>query len=157
MRSALLLLSGLLLPAQALAAQEQAAQPEQEQVIDVPGGEIGEFSVAIPPMPTPSPVDTPAGNTATLGRQVAGIVAADLRNSRQFRPSGPDGLRAITYPEVSAPAYDYWRGTGAENLVQGYVQANADGTLTVGCYLYDVTGQTQLTRQGFVVPVAQWR
>ena len=34
---------------------------------------------------------------------------------------------------------------------------NNDGTLTVGCYLYDVAAKAELTRNGFVVPVAQWR
>jgi TolB protein len=41
--------------------------------------------------------------------------------------------------------------------VQGFVQANGNGTLTVGCYLYDVFSKTELTRQGYVVPPAQWR
>jgi TolB protein len=41
--------------------------------------------------------------------------------------------------------------------VQGFVQSNGNGTLTVGCYLYDVAAQTELTRQGFVVQPQFWR
>ena len=49
------------------------------------------------------------------------------------------------------------RPTGAQNLVQGFVQANGNGSLTVGCYLYDVAAQTELTRQGYVVQPRDWR
>ena len=58
---------------------------------------------------------------------------------------------------MTAPEFDYWGGTGAQALVQGFVRANGDGKLTVGCYLYDVLAQTELARQGFVVPPADWR
>jgi TolB protein len=157
-----------LLAALALFAQPALAQnrqeppatqgtPPDELVVDVTGGQVGSFNVAVPVMPTPQAVETPAGNTQRLGQQIAEIIVSDLRNSRLFQPRGPGGLPTPTFGEVSAPNYGVWQGVGAQNLVQGYVQANADGSLTVGCYLYDVGGQTQLTRQGFNVPVAQWR
>ena len=47
--------------------------------------------------------------------------------------------------------------SGAQALVQGFVQANGDGSLTVGCYLYDVLAKTELAHQGFVVQPPQWR
>jgi TolB protein len=58
---------------------------------------------------------------------------------------------------VTAPAFDYWPGTGAVALVQGFVRANSDGKLTVGCYLYDVALKSELTRQGYVVEPRDWR
>ena len=146
-------------PALAQNSQQPPAQgtPPDELVVDVTGGQVGSFNVAVPVMPTPQAVETAAGNTQRLGQQVAEIIVSDLRNSRLFQPRGPGGLPTPSFGEVSAPNYGVWQGVGAQNLVQGYVQANADGSLTVGCYLYDVGGQTQLTRQGFNVPVAQWR
>lgn len=140
-------------------AQDQPPPQDDpgELVVDVTGGQVGTFNVAVPAMPTPQAADTPAGNTQRLGQQIAEIIVADLRNSRLFQPTGPGGLRAPSYGQVQAPDYPYWQGTGAQNLVQGYVQANSNGTLTIGCYLFDVDGQTQLTRQGFVVPPAEWR
>jgi TolB protein len=131
--------------------------PDEGYVADVTGGENSVFTVAVPVFATPAAAATPAGNTQALGQQIAEIIVADLRNSRRFQPNGPGGLQAPGYAQVQSPAYSYWQGTGADNLIQGYVQANADGTLTVGCYLYDVTGQTQLARQGFQVQPAQWR
>ncbi|MDQ3139842.1 MAG: Tol-Pal system beta propeller repeat protein TolB [Pseudomonadota bacterium] len=125
--------------------------------VDVVGGISAPLPIAIPYMPTPASVATPAGETGALGRQVADIVATDLRNSGLFTPSGPAGLPAIAYPQVTAPDFGYWGGSGASALVQGFVQANGNGSLTVGCYLYDVYSKTELTRQGYVVQPAQWR
>ncbi len=134
------------------------AQPALAQVeVDVVGGISAPMPIAIPAMPTSSPVNTAAGNTTELGKQLAQVITNDLKNSGLFRPLGPDLLRPVGIGQVTAPAFDYWTTTGAQSLVQGYVKANGDGTLTVGCYLYDVFAQNELTRQGFVVQPADWR
>ena len=133
------------------------AQPDEEFVADVTGAEDSVFSVAVPVFVTPQSAETAAGNTQALGRRMAEVIVEDLRNSRRFQPTGPGGLNPPSYSEVQAPAYGYWQGSGADNLIQGYVQANANGTLTVGCYLYDVASQTQVARQGFVVQPGEWR
>ena len=125
--------------------------------VDITGGISQPMPIAIPDMPTPGAVATPAGNTEALGRQVAEIVTNDLRNSGLFTPLAAGQLRAVAFPQVSAPDYAAWLPTGAQALVQGFVQANGDGTLTVGCYLYDVFAKSELTRQGFVVRPAEWR
>jgi TolB protein len=135
-----------------------AAQPASAQLsVDVTDESAADMVIAIPVMPTPQAAATAAGNTEALGRQVAEVVAADLRNSGLFKPVGPGGLRAVTFPEVTAPAFDYWPTTGAAALVQGFVRANPDGQLTVGCYLYDVALKSELTRQGYVVAPRDWR
>src|SRR3978361_1509854 len=102
-------------------------------------------------MPTPQAADTAAGNSATLGHQVAEIVATDLRNSELFTPIGPSGLPDVSFPQVTAPDYGAFASTGAQNLVQGFVQANGNGSITVGCYVYDVAAPTETARQGYVV------
>ena len=146
-------------PAPAQPAPAQPAGEPQELVVDVefgvqPGAQT---SIAVPVMPAVEVRDTAAGPTDALGRQLADIVAGDLRNSGLFTPLPPAQLRRPTFPEVTAPDYAHWGGTGAQALVQGYVRANGDGTLTVGCYLYDVSSRVELTRQGFVVPPSDWR
>ena len=125
--------------------------------VDVEGGISAPMPIAIPAMPTPQPQQTAAGSTDQLGRQMAEIVTNDLRNSGLFTPLGPDRLSPVGFPQVTTPDFPYWGGTGAQALVQGFVRANGDGTLTVGCYLYDVFAKTELTRQGFVVPPSDWR
>ncbi|MCE7796623.1 Tol-Pal system beta propeller repeat protein TolB [Sphingobium sufflavum] len=114
--------------------------------------------IAIPPMPTQQDVNTPAGSTASLGVRIAEVIASDLKNSGLFQPTGPNGVGAITIPEVTAPAYDRWSGMGAEALVQGFIRsAGGDADITVGCYLYDVSLKTEQTRLGYVVPSRDWR
>jgi TolB protein len=144
----------------AVAQPPAEATPPSEQeglVVDVEGGQSDPMTIAVPAMPTPASASTPAGETGALGRQVAEIVAANLRNSGLFTPAGPSGLPSVSYPQVTAPDYGQWSGRGAEALVQGFVQANANGTLTVGCYLYDVSAQRSLASEGFTVQPAQWR
>jgi TolB protein len=116
-----------------------------------------DLNLAIPFMATPADTKTAAGSTATLARAVAEIVASDLRNSGLFKPVGPAGLKAVSYAEVTAPSYDHWSGTGAEALLQGFVRAEANGELTVGCYLYDVALRSETTRKGYVVAARDWR
>jgi len=133
----------------------QAAPPPLE--VSVTGGISAPMPIAIPVMPTSDPVATPAGTTEELGRKLADVITKDLKNSGLFTPLGAGQLKPVAFPEVTAPTFDYWGGTGAQALVQGYVRANGDGNLTVGCYLYDVSAKSELTRQGFVVPPSDWR
>ena len=141
LRIALLAASALLIPA-SLAAQETqpppaaagATQPDEDDVIELRVGEgvFTQVSIAVPAMPTPASASTPAGETSALGRQVASIVAADLRNSGLFTATGPDGLPSVSYPQVTSPAFATWAGTGAQTLIQGFVQANADIAEKIG-------------------------
>ena len=149
-----------LLATPALAQEQPAPAPAQTPPpleVSVTGGISAPMPIAIPVMPTAQVVDTPAGATDALGRQLAEIVANDLKGSGLFTPLSPGQLRAVAFGEVNAPPFDYWGGTGAQALVQGYVRANGDGTLTVGCYLYDVFAKAELARQGFVVSPGEWR
>ncbi|MBW8755343.1 MAG: Tol-Pal system protein TolB [Sphingomonadales bacterium] len=103
------------------------------------------------------PTRTNAGSTTSLGRALSDVISADLRNNGLFKPSGPAGLPQPGYPQVPAPDYPIWQARSAEMLVQGYVRANPDGTLTIGCYLYDVQLRQQLTKGGWQVGPGDWR
>ena len=125
--------------------------------VDVTDESANDLSIAVPVMPTPQTTATPAGTTDALGRQIAEVVASDLRGSGLFKPVGPGGIRAIGYDEVTAPQYEGWAASGADALVQGFVRANPNGELTVGCYLYDTALKSELTRQGYVISPRDWR
>ena len=135
------------------------AAPQEEEGLDVDVTNVAaqDLTIIIPPMPTQQVVSTPAGSTDALGRQIAQVITDNLRNSGLFKPLGPTGVRAVPVSEVSAPDFGYWRGATAQALVQGFVRANGDGNLTVGCYLYDIALGTELAREGFVVRPAVWR
>ncbi|NIJ19774.1 TolB protein [Sphingomonas naasensis] len=124
-------------------------------VVDVEGGMSAPLPILIPAMPTSAVTSTAAGSTDDLGRRLAQIVDDDLRNTGLFKTVGPGAARAIAYSEVTQPNYAGW--SGGQALVQGYVRANGNGTLTIGCYLYDLAAQTELVRQGFVVAPGDWR
>jgi TolB protein len=135
-----------------------AAAPAGAQLrVDVWAEGAADLVIAVPVMPTPQVAATAAGTTEALGRQVADVVSGDLARSGLFKPLGPGGVRAVPFGEVTAPAFDHWGGAGAAALVQGFVRANPDGQITVGCYLYDVALKSELAREGFVVAPRDWR
>jgi TolB protein len=118
-----------------------------------------DLGIAIPAFATNQEQATPANaqGTTALGIELARVVFNDLRNNGLFKPTGPDALPRPGYAQITAPSWGTWQGRSAEMLVQGYVRANADGGLTVGCYLYDVALQNELVREGWVVAAADWR
>jgi outer membrane biosynthesis protein TonB len=75
--------------------------------------------------------------------------------SRPARRGADHGRRRREQPLREARRRPCHRRLSPAALVQGFVQANGDGKLTVGCYLYDVAAKTELTRQGFVVAAAR--
>jgi TolB protein len=147
----------LLVGATAILVASGAAAQDSPLSVDVTDTSAEDMTIAVPVMPTPAVANTVAGTTEALGRQVAEVVAGDLSRSGLFKPVGPSGVRSVSFPEVTAPAYDAWSSSGAAALVQGFVRANSDGQLTVGCYLYDVALKTELTRAGYVVAPRDWR
>ena len=169
MKKRLLILAFGLVSLPAIVAAQQASLPASSarQVATDEGltgsvsdeNEWQDLGIAIPAFPTNEVVETAAdgGNTEALGRNVARVVYNDLKNNGLFKPVGPDALPRVPFVEVTAPAFSGWRGRSAEMLVQGFVKANPDGRLTVGCYLYDVALGSELARQGYVVKPEEWR
>lgn len=138
-----------------------AAPPEDEGLSGTVSDEAAwqDLGIAITTFATDQdvPTQTNAGSTAALGRSLAQVISSNLRNNGLFKPSGPDGLPQPSFPQVSAPNFPIWAGRSTEMLVQGYVRANPDGQLTIGCYLYDVGLKQQLGKAGWVVPPSDWR
>ncbi len=140
----------------------QPSKPAEEQGLAVTVTDTSEWQdmgIAIPAFATDRDASTPANASGTraLGEELARVVYNNLRSNGLFRPVGPDALPQPGYAEISAPAWSTWQGRSAEMLVHGYVRANEDGRLTVGCYLYDVVLQNQLVREGWVVAPTDWR
>ena len=157
MKKLLTMIAALTLPVAAYAQMPATPPPapDERELVEV---EVkNDTIIAVPAMPTPDDVQTPAGNTATLGRAIAQIISSNLAGSGIFKPIGPAGVKTITFPEARAPDFAHWAGANAELLVQGFVQANPNGELTVGCYLYDVALRTEVVRAGYVVQPRDWR
>jgi len=58
---------------------------------------------------------------------------------------------------VQAPRFAEWQARNAENVVHGFVDAGSNGSLIVGCYLYDTALGSELVRKGFEIQPADWR
>ncbi|SFG32313.1 TolB protein [Novosphingobium sp. CF614] len=140
-------------------AQPTEAPSEGLEVTVSDDSEWQDLGIAITVFATDAdvPTRTNAGSTAALGRALSSVVAADLKNNGLFKPSGPAGLPQPSFGQIQAPDYPVWAMRSADMLVQGFVRANPDGDITVGCYLYDVALKQQLTKAGWKVGPAEWR
>jgi TolB protein len=118
-----------------------------------------DLGIDIPSFATPADVPTQAsaGSTTQLGRAIAEVITADLKNNGLFKPIGPAKLPTITMGDVTQPDFPGWSARGAEMLVHGSVRANDDGSLMVACYLYDVKLNQQLTKAAWTFTAADWR
>ena len=150
-----------LLPAGLLAQQvtPTASAPAQEVDEEVVGTLDNDAKIAIPAFATNADVatQTSAGTTSALGMSLATVIYGDLKNNGLFKPTGPASLPRPELAQIQAPDYPGWQGRGADMLLQGYVRAEADGNVTVGCYLYDVSLGQQLAKAGWTVPPGEWR
>jgi TolB protein len=125
--------------------------------VDITSGVEAPMPIAVPAFPTAANVPTPAGPTGALGRQIAAIISNNLGGSGLFRPANEQAFPAPGMADVQTPRFAAFRAAAAQALVTGFVTANPDGTLTVGCYLYDVFSEQELVRQGLTVTPAGWR
>ena len=126
--------------------------------VDINSGIQQPMPIAVPAFATPTVAQTAAGATDALGAQVAEVIANDLKSSGLFRPIDRAAYTTtVNFNAVAAPAFPSWRTINAQALVTGFVQAQGDGSVTVGCYLYDVFSEEGLTREGFTTTAADWR
>ena len=98
------------------------------------------------------------GAPSTLGRQIAEVIASDLRSTGLFTPLGPNGIGSYTHRPGEQPRP---MANGAvparRSSSPGTVEPRGDGRITVGCYVHDVAAGRELARQGFAVAAADWR
>lgn len=145
----------LLLAAALLASTPALAAPIR---VDINSGIAQPLPIAVPAFATAAPQPTEAGTTAELGQRVAQVISNDLKSSGLFRPIDPAAFTTtVSVADTVRPQFANWRTVAAQALVTGTVTANPDGTITVGCYAYDVFSAEELARQGFVTTAAGWR
>ena len=126
-----------------------AQQAAQGAVIDITRARTDPIPVAIPDL-------AGTGEGARVGRDIARVIQANLRNSGLFRPV--DRQAFIQTPESAAqtPRFQDWRVIGAQALVTGRV-AEQGGQLRVEFRLWDVLPEAQLQGTAFTAPAANWR
>ena len=161
MKKALLIcLAALALPSAALLAQTAPPPtPAPENSEEVVGTLDNDATIAIPAFATNADVatQTSAGGTAALGTSLANVIYGDLKNNGLFKPTGPGSLPKPALAQVQSPDFPGWQGRGTDMLLQGYVRAEPNGNITVGCYLYDVSLGQQVAKKGWTVAPGEWR
>jgi TolB protein len=127
-----------------------AAQSAQTTVIDVTKARTDPVPIAVPDMAGAGP------DAQRMGRQIAQVIQANLRNSGLFRPVERQAY--IQTPEAAAanPRFQDWRVIGAQALTTGRVEASGD-RLRVEFRLWDILPETQLQGTAFTAPAGQWR
>jgi TolB protein len=135
-----------------LAVTAGATAARADVHIDVTRGTSEPLPIAL------SPLAGAGARETQVGRDIAGVVSADLEHSGLFRPLDP---RAFVQDPASlnnpGPRFDDWRVLNAQALMSGSVDPTADGRLRVEFRLWDVGLQQQLTGFAYQAPAEGWR
>ena len=119
--------------------------------IDITRGKVEPMPIAIPAFPGGAPNETEAG------RDIAGVVSADLERSGLFHPIDPRSFIQNVSLEDAQPRFPDWRQINAQALVTGSVKTQGDGRLRVEFRLWDVLAEQQLTGYGYTTTQQNWR
>jgi TolB protein len=127
-----------------------AAQAPQGAVIDITRARTDPIPIAVPDLAGATP------EAQRIGRDIARVILANLRNSGLFRPV--DRAAFIQSPEAAAqtPRFQDWRVIGAQALTTGRAELAGD-RLRVEFRLWDVLPEQQLQGTAFTAPAANWR
>jgi TolB protein len=119
--------------------------------IDITSGHVEPMPIAIPAFPGGSP------NESQAGRDIAGVVSADLERSGLFRPIDSRSFIQNVSLGDTQPRFPDWRQINAQALVTGSVQTQGDGRLRVEFRLWDVFAEQQLSGYGYTTTQQNWR
>src|ERR1700736_631722 len=109
-----------------------AAPARPELRIDISRGKVEPMPIAIPSF-------SGAGNDeGQAGREIAGVVSADLERSGLFRPVDPRSFIQDVSATDAQPRFGDWRQINAQALLWGTVLTQGDGTPRVESRLWDV-------------------
>ena len=98
-----------------------------------------------------------SGDEAQVGRDISGVITADLERSGLFKPI--DSRAFLQTPESLQvqPRFSDWRVISAQALVNGNIKRQADGRLRVEFRLWDVVAESQMTGLAYFTKPDNWR
>ena len=94
---------------------------------------------------------------AALGRDISGVVAADLQRSGLFRPIDRSAFIQSAESMETVPRFGDWRVLNAQALVQGRTRIVEDGRLRVEFRLWDVFAEQQMVGLAYFTVPGNWR
>jgi len=92
-----------------------------------------------------------------FGRDVAGVISADLERSGLFRAIDPKAFIQTQPSMNTVPRFGEWRVINAQALVQGRVEVVEDGRLKVEFRLWDVFAEQQMVGLAYFTVPTNWR
>jgi TolB protein len=128
-----------------------AAPVRAELRIDITKGKVEPMPIAVPALPGAAEAEDQAG------RDISGVVSADLDRSGLFRPLDPRSFIQNAAQADAQPRFGDWRQINAQALVTGSVKTQGDGRLRVEFRLWDVFAEQQLTGFGYTTTRQNWR
>jgi TolB protein len=106
----------------------------------------------------PIPIAIPDFIGATpQGRDIAGVVRADLERSGLFRALNPASFIEKVSDINVPPRFGDWRTIQAQGLVTGQAVSQPDGRLRVDFRLWDIFGETQMVGLQYSTTPENWR
>ncbi|MGE0224594.1 MAG: Tol-Pal system beta propeller repeat protein TolB [Acetobacteraceae bacterium] len=132
-------------------AQALPGGSDKSAVIDVSRARAEPIPIAIP--------DLGGGDGASgaLGRDIAGVISADLARSGLFRMISPASFVQSGASSGGTPNFQNWRVTGAQALVTGRVEMLGGGQVRVEFRLWDILPQTQIQGTAYTTTQSNWR
>ena len=92
-----------------------------------------------------------------IGRDIAGVVSANLERSSLFAPIDPKAFSQSPGSLNLRPRFADWRVLNAQALVHGGVTVQNDGRLRVEFRLWDVFAEQQMVGNAYFTVPANWR
>jgi TolB protein len=119
--------------------------------IDITQGNLEPMPIAVPDFIAANP------NTQQIGRDVAGVIRADLERSSLFRsiPTNAfiENIQALEVP----PRFADWKIIDAQALTVGQVSQLPDGRVRIEFRLWDVFAEQSLTGFQYATTPDNWR
>jgi len=98
-----------------------------------------------------------SGETTDLGRQISGVIAADLAGSGLFKPLDKAAFVEKISDVNAPPKFSSWRVINTQALVVGGVSRQSDGRLKAEFRLWDVFAGEQVIGQQYFTEKSNWR
>lgn len=97
------------------------------------------------------------GEEQRIGRDMAGVIAADLQRSGLFKPIDKRAFIQTDGALSTLPRFGDWRIINAQALVQGRTELVPDGRLRVEFRLWDVFAEQQMVGLAYFTVPDNWR
>lgn len=136
----------------AFAAALSDARPARAEItIDITRGNVEPLPIAVTDFVGKS------GAAARAGREIAGVIAANLERSGLFKPIDPKAFIQSAGALNALPRFGDWRVINAQALVQGRTEVVSDGRLRVEFRLWDVFSEQQMIGLAYFTVPDNWR